>query len=197
MPLQKFNYELQPSLFVLEDVVEPGLLVSPEEAQRRSLAAQQALQSLDKLPPWYEEYQRLLEGSWPWRVAAYIAWAASPRGTRWPDTQDKLAAEVLGLTSDRQIATWRKRNPNIADMIAALQVAPMLEHRADVIQALIDSAKDPYYKSHQDRKLFLEITGDFVPAAKWLEEVQRSAGDGLKSKSDAELEKYIRTDKDE
>ncbi len=196
MPIQKIDYEFQPSLFELEEI-EPGNIVTPDEAQRRSLAAQQALQCLTKLPAWYEEYQRLLDGNWPWRVAAYIAWSASPRILRWPDNQDKLATEVLGLTSDRQIATWRRRNPNIADMISALQVAPMLEHRADVIHALIESARDPDYKSHQDRKLFLEITGDFVPAAKWLEEVQRSAGDGLKSKSDAELEKYIRTDKAE
>jgi len=192
VPIQRFNYDYQPSLFELQDdASEESGVVTPEEAQRRSMVAKLAFQELKTQPKWYDEYLKLLDGGWPWRVAAYIAWAASPRGGRWPETQDKLASEVLGLTSDRQIATWRKRNPSISEVIAALQVAPMLDHRADVIEALIESAKDPDYKSHQDRKLFLEITGDFVPAARWLEEMQRSSGDGLKGKSDAELENYL------
>ncbi len=189
MPVDKMDYEFQPSLFEL-DGIDEDTGISPDEAKLRSMAAQKALGDLTVLPKWYEEYLHLVDGDWPWRVAAYIAWAASPRTGRWPETQDKLATEVLGLTSDRQIATWRRRNPAIADMISALQVAPMLEHRADVIQALVSSATDPDYKSHQDRKLFLEITGDYVPTSKLVAQLKRSAGDGAAGESEDVLTKY-------
>lgn len=189
MPLQKTDYGYQPGLFPLDDA-DDGVVVSPEEARVRSEAARKALGSLEHLPDWYEEYLNLLDGAWPWRVAAYIAWAASPRLGRWPETQDRLATEILGLTSDRQITKWRAKNPAIMDMISALQVAPMLKHRADVVKALIKSATDPDYKSHQDRKLFLEITGDYVPTSKLLAQLRRAAPDGAEGMSAAELEKY-------
>ena len=190
MALQKMDYGFQPGLFGPEfdlDVVETSGSVSPEDARLRSEAAKKALGLRSKLPGWYEEYLNLLDGNWPWRVAAYIAWAASPRNGRVPETQDQLAREVLGLTSDRQITTWRAKNPAIIDMISTLQVAPMLKHRADVIDALIKSAEDPDYKSHQDRKLFLEITGDYVPTSKLLAQLKKSAGGGAGDLSDDDL----------
>lgn len=198
MPLQKTDYGYQPGLFPLDDVGDDGSgSVSPEEARLRSEAARNALGNRTELPSWYEEYLNLLDGNWPWRVAAYIAWAASPRNGRWPETQDKLASEVLGLTSDRQITKWRAKNPAIMDMISALQVAPMMKHRADVVDALIKSATDPDYKSHQDRKLFLEITGDYVPTSKLLAQLRRAAPSGAEGMSEAELEKYAGFESDE
>ncbi len=192
MAIERVDYEYQPSLFAVEDAEitdESVTTVGAEEARLRSMTAQHALEGKEKLPGWYEEYLRLVNGNWPWRVAAYIAWASSPRSGRWPDTQDKLATEVLGLTSDRQITKWRKREA-VQAMIVALQVAPMLEHRADVIGALIESAKDPDYKSHQDRKLFLEITGDYVPTSKLIAQMRRSAGEGVAGESDDVLARY-------
>lgn len=188
MPIETPDYDFQPKLFTLmEEDVE---LISVDEARLRNETARKALGARDTLPGWYEEYLNLVNGGWPWRVAAYIAWAAAPRAGRWPETQERLALDVLGLSSDRQIIKWRKNNPAITSLISTLQAAPMLKHRADVIDALIQAAKDPDYKSHQDRKLFLEITGDYIPASKWLQEIQTSTGDALKNKSSAELEKY-------
>jgi hypothetical protein len=138
--------------------------VSPEEARRRSEAARQALEvrSLDETP-WMQDYMQLRDAGWPWRVAAYIAWAGSPKKTRWPKNQDELARQVLGLTSDRQIYVWRGRNPAIDEVIAAFQAAPLYEHRADIYDALIKSATNPDYKNHNDRELALKMLGDYVP----------------------------------
>jgi len=190
-------------LFGEDDVEDAAAGISVEEARIRSEVARKAFEAPSQPPPfakdanrggaipgWYEEYSNLVDGGWPWRVAAYIAWAASPRTGRWPETQAQLATDVLGLTSDRQITKWRGKNPAIADMISTLQVAPMLAHRADVVNALIKSATDPDYKSHQDRKLFLEITGDYVPTSKLLAQLKRSAGGGAGELSDDELLRY-------
>jgi hypothetical protein len=113
-----------------------------------------------------EQYYKLLESGWPWRVACYIAWASSPRIGRWPATQQDLATAVLGLTSDRVIGTWRKKNQAIDDVITILQAAPLMQHRADVFSALAISASDSDHRSNPDRRLYFEMTGDYVPHSK-------------------------------
>jgi len=210
MAIQRVDISFQPSLFELEEH-EDGL-IGPEEAKRISENAlvlfrdkvrlitlmsdeERAKQGIS-IPTYYEQFLNLLDAGWPWRVAAFIAWAASPKQGRWPKTQEELAQTVLGLTSDRQIAKWRKNNPSIDDLIAKLQVAPMLEHRADVIRALIASASDPDYKGHGDRKLFLEITGDYTPTSKVLAQLRRSLGDQTAEQATDVLEQYAGFDDD-
>lgn len=112
---------------------------------------------------WTEDYLRLRETGWNWRVAAYIAWASSPKRDRWPKSVEELATEVLGLTGPRAIYTWRKRNKSIDEVVSLMQAAPLLEHRRDVITALIMAASDPDHRSNPDRKLLLEMTGDYIP----------------------------------
>lgn len=184
----RVNYKCdQPELFDTDDYQtdsESG--ITPAEARLRSENARMFLGGLDELPEWYEEYLRLLDGGWTWRVAVYIAWASIPKTKRLPKTQNELATNVLGLTSDRQIIKWRK-NPVIMDLVSSLQAAVLLEHRADVFNALIKSAQEPDYKSHQDRKLFLEITGDYVPANQTISIKNRSAGDGPAGQSSESL----------
>jgi len=171
----------------------PSGFVSPEEARQRSLAARSALQDKpDEDPPeWFEQYAQLLDAGWPWRVACYIAWAASPKKGRWPKTQEELANQVLGLTSDRVIGTWRKKNANIDTMISILQAAPLMDHRADVIRALVQSATTPSGRNFQDRRMYLEITGDYTPKIK-VEDGRRGDDDDLQSMSDDELRDLTR-----
>jgi hypothetical protein len=170
--------------------------VSPEEARKRNMVARMALGSGDGSPQggdeasWSERYRELLNAGWPWRVGCYIAWASSPRIGRWPETQQELATEVLGLTSDRVIATWRKKNPTIDTIIAEWQALPLLEHRADVMRALAKSASNPDHRSNPDRKVFLEMTGDYVPRAKL--DVRQTDVTDLSQLSDAELDKVAR-----
>ena len=187
MPIEYPSYQYQPDLFTQDEVENEEGVNNPAEARRKSELAKMALGNLKELPEWYEEYLKLTNRGWPWRVAAYIAWAATPKVNRWPRTQAELATDVLGLGSDRQIIKWKVRTA-VMEMVSKLQVAPMLKHRADVIEALISSASDPDYKGHQDRKLYLEITGDYIPSSKLDAILNHSAGSGVQGKSTEDLE---------
>jgi hypothetical protein len=178
--------------------VEVSSGISPDEAQRISNLAQQALamrfgevikkgESEYPLITWREDYEEIARHGWPWRVAAYIAWASSPRKYRWPKSQDELAREVLGLTSDRVISTWRKKNEAIDEMISLLQSAPLLKHRRDIYEALAESASRADHRSNPDRKLALEVLGDYIPHAKI--DLRRDKVDDLSDLSEEELAK--------
>ncbi len=132
--------------------------VSPEEAALREAEARTHFEFGEK-PAWYEEYERLIYGNWPFRVAMYIAWAASPRESRYPIDLSGLAS-LMGLKSTRAIHVWRARNPEIDRQVTALQAAPLFKHRADAIAALVDSASDPDYRHAPDRRTFFTMTGD-------------------------------------
>jgi hypothetical protein len=190
MPVAKPRFELSDEYtqlalgLELPEVELEG--VSVEEARLRSEAARGKFENAGF--EWRAEYLELRNGGWPWRQAAYIAWAASPKGKRNPKTQDDLAQKVLGLTSDRAISTWRKRNPMIDEMVAMLQSAPLFEYRAEIYRALVANAIQPDYKTHNDRKLALEMLGDYIPASKLTAELLKSLkGGSLDDLSDEEL----------
>lgn len=171
------------------------------EVQARSESARQVLEGgghwpdegeekeEKKIPQWFEHYLKLREMTFSWRVACYIAWAASPKQMRWPETQAELAEKILGLSSPRQITEWRKNDPRIDDAITMLQAAPLWEHRSDIYGALVEVAADPDYKGHSDRKLALELLGDYVPRSR-MDLGKAADEDGAKSLSDAELRKH-------
>lgn len=190
MPVAKPKFELSKEYaqlalgLELPEVELEG--VTPEEARLRSEAARRKFERAGF--EWRKEYLDLRNGGWPWRQAAYIAWAASPKGNRNPKTQDDLAQTVLGLTSDRAISTWRKKNPMIDEMVAVMQSAPLFEYRAEIYRALVSNAIKPDYKTHNDRKLALEMMGDYVPASKLTAELLKSLkGGSLDDLSDEEL----------
>ncbi len=184
--------------FAIDDLeCEPESVdgVSPEEAKRRSITAYQALkdrlkaealaenQAEDKQPSmknflgWGDDFYRLLDHGWPWRIAAYIAWASSPRIGRYPRTQEELATEILRLTSDRRISTWRSKYPEIDETIGLMQAAPLMDSRRDAFEALAKSASDPSHHGAQDRKTFFTMTTDYVPHQKV--DVEREVVDPL------------------
>jgi hypothetical protein len=138
---------------------------SPAEARLRSETAREALES-GKSGGWMEDYFALRDANWPWRVAVYIAWASSPKIGRKPETIKELAVEVLGLTGPRQIHHWRETNPAIDEVVATLQAAPLMEHRRDVFEALSKAASDPDHRNNPDRKLYFEMTNDYLPKVK-------------------------------
>lgn len=137
--------------------------ISPAEAALRLETARHALEQTTEKPAWFTQYEDLIDAGWPFRIACYIAWASIPKTKRTPKTLHDLATEILGLTSARPIFTWRNRNPTIDDTVAIMQAAPLFEHRREIYDALIDSAKTADYKNHNDRKLALELLGDYVP----------------------------------
>jgi len=160
--------------------------VSREEAQRRSELARDAFEEAGAS----EAYRELRDEGWPWRQAAYIAWAATPK-PRKPDTQEKLAREVLGLTSDRAINMWRKKNPMIDERVAILLQHDFFDWRSTHIRALNEGASQAGadYKFFNHLKLALEIHGIYVPASKITAEMLKSVSmQSLDDLSDGELE---------
>ena len=101
----------------------------------------------ENIPSWADVYQKLLNAGVRARVAAFIAWSTIPKEYRFPKTQEELAKDVLGLTSDRAIATWRKKYPEIDMMITELQAEEMLEFRPGAFRALGTLASDISYRS--------------------------------------------------
>lgn len=189
MPLPKFGYQMTLALELPE--VEDGN--SNADDRLRNEAARKALENLyGKIgaPRWMDDFMELCKGGWPWRVAAYIAWASTPKGSREPKTQDELARVHLGLTSDRAINTWRRKNPAIDEMVRVMQAGPLFKHRAEIFTALVAVAVKPEYKSHNDRKLALELMGDYMPAHKILAALTARGQAGVKT--DAELDELAK-----
>jgi len=142
-----------------------GAVLDPlSEAQLRSEAARAIFEAgAEAAEPWMGDYWALLAEGWTWRQAVYMLWEAQPAEGRAPKTQGALAVEVLGLTSDRVIRTWKAENPAMGARIARLTASALGKARARVIRALIESAASANYRAHADRKLFLEMSGDYVP----------------------------------
>lgn len=142
--------------------------VSREEARLRSETGRSALMALKGeggKPVWFERFEMLIAGGWPWRQATYIAWASMPKEGRKPETQEELAKKYLNLGSDRAISAWRGKNPAINTMIQILQSAELWEYRADSFSNLIDGMKraGDDYKFFNHLKLYMEMTGDYIP----------------------------------
>jgi hypothetical protein len=143
--------------------------------QAKSRSAYREFQRLGDRLPWWGDYveirQRLVERKAAgqieradWRVAAYIAWASSPVIGRWPETEQELAPEVLGLKSARTIRKWKAQFPWIDEEIAYWQAAPLMRHRRDAFEALVEGATTKYDPRYfQYTRLYLEMTGDYSP----------------------------------
>lgn len=126
---------------------------------RFSTAENEEAAQQDGLNQWRLLYGSLRDMGWPWRVAAYIAWEASPKLGRWPETVKDLATQVLGLTSDRQIYTWRQKNPMIEELIVKMRTDPLMAHLPKIWQAFIDVATTADYKSIPAMRMAFEMAG--------------------------------------
>lgn len=146
------------------------------QGQQTSRAAWRDIQAAPDKPAWWQDYLTIRE-QFPhfknWRVWVYIAWAGQPAAGREPKTLEEFAPQVLGCSS-RVVRKWRERNwgglPTIEEAIAWVQAAPLLQYRRDIYEALIAVARTPDAKAHQDRRLALEMLGDYRP---------RGVGDSL------------------
>lgn len=99
---------------------------------------------------------------WDWRKALYIAWSCVPSAQRWPRFEVELI-ELLGLTNTATIRKWKAADREIEERIAAGPKKLLGGHVADVLAALVKVASEPSPQAHQDRKLFLELTGQYDP----------------------------------
>lgn len=163
----------------------PGLdvpdkqLVDPTHAEEKRLF-EVMLQDSDL--PWVGDYLALLTEGWYWRDAVYIAWKGLPKSHRKPDNLDGLA-ELMGMSS-RTIKSRLAKNPAIRVRAAKQVAARAFDVVDDVWDALIASASDSNYKSHPDRKLFMEMTGQYTP--------KQAIGLGLEDADDEDLTKLTK-----
>jgi hypothetical protein len=145
----------------------PASPITPGQPQSR--LSWRVLQTAAEKPAWWQDYLAIRE-AFPhfrnWRIWVYIAWAGQPVGSRTPATLEVFAPTVLGCSS-RVVRKWREKtwgeNPTMEEAIAWVQAAPLLAHRRDVFDALAAVAKLHDPKAHNDRKMFLEMTGDYRP----------------------------------
>lgn len=165
MPIQATPYQLSFDLDLPEE--EPGLVgLSADEIQARKDVAKAMIENPDtwpkgadgkpNVPFWFEDYLRLSEGRWPFRVAVLIAWLRTPKKYRWPKTQQELA-DQLGLSSDRQFTIWRARNPQIDAMVHDAWRDRVLDSLSDSIDAMLEVAARDDYKSRGDRELHFKL----------------------------------------
>jgi hypothetical protein len=99
---------------------------------------------------------------WDWRKALYIAWSCVPKASREPKTIEELCS-LLGLASTGTIRNWRRKDPGLAERIAELPRSLLLNHVADVYDALVSVASTADPKAFNDRRLFLELVGQYAP----------------------------------
>ncbi len=128
------------------------------------------LATLPERPAWATIYEDLmaeqvetdgkLHHRWDWRKSLYIAWSVVPRGERFPRTEQELA-QLMRLSSTRVFRAWKEKDPEIAERIARLPKKMLTSHIADVYNALVAVAATPVPAAHQDRKMFLEMVGEY------------------------------------
>lgn len=198
MPLQKpTSFKLSEEytqLTLTLDLPEVELEnIPPDEARLISEAGRSAFMALKgdpKQPTWFNRFEMLIDGGWAWRQACYIAWASTPLDGRLPKTQEELATKYLRLSSDRAISTWKKKNPAIETMISVMQSIELWEHRADSFQKLIDGMKrsGSDYKFFNHLKLYLEMTGDYVPLNQISAVLKRKADGGAHEVDESTLD---------
>lgn len=140
-----------------DDGLFPASENTPGQAASRQAWAQ--IQAALRTFPWWAEFEELRAMGLDWRKAVAVAWRASRGLDRKPPTQAELAS-LMGLKSDRTVRKWFEEDPALEDLVAAFQAGPLLKHRRDVIEALVESASNAEAAHSGDRKLFFQLTGD-------------------------------------
>ncbi len=132
-----------------------------DESQLKSIEARRIFEAAHEADPWMDDYWALIGEGYTWRQAIYMLWLAQPFNKRQPKTQGELATTLLGLASDRVLREWRN-NPAFEARVARLTASVLVKHRANVFNALVASATNENPRNHADRRMFLEMTGDYV-----------------------------------
>lgn len=146
---------------------------APGQAESRAgkTALDVYLDALEKRPAWTTIYEDLMSEHvevesgkhrqrWDWRKALYIAWSVVPREHRQPKTEQELAS-LMRLASTRVFRKWKAQDPEIEERIVKLPKQLLTSHTADVYDALVTVATQATPGAHQDRKLFLELVGEY------------------------------------
>lgn len=93
-----------------------------------------------------------------WRKAMYIIWLSMPAKKRVPKTQKDLAV-LLGLRADEVFRQWRRRHPELMQMVQRSQVGMVQDALAEILSAAITVGSKAAAAGHNDRKMLLEMAG--------------------------------------
>ena len=104
---------------------------------------------------WLNAYLDLRSMGLPWKKAAFVAWDASPKQTRQPDTMLALAY-LPNYKSEQVFYKWRQQDWYEQIGVNQLRMSIFTQHLAEVDRATIQAAVSG---THQDRKLFYEQAG--------------------------------------
>jgi len=74
-----------------------------------------------------------------------------------------LAAQVLGLKSDRTIRKWRENNAAIDEAVAVTKALPLTDRLGEAIEAMVDVASKAEHQGNKDRRLMFEMAGVYTP----------------------------------
>lgn len=129
--------------------------------------------SIPELSPAHTTVQRALADGFRWKQAVYIAWAShTPKARKesnLPSTPAKLAL-LLGSTARdpaNVFRQWRRRytaddGTPMDDYIDRVGARSILRHyRPEVLAAAVETAMMIGREGHADRKMVLEMTGDY------------------------------------
>lgn len=137
--------------------------------------------------PFGEGYAEMMAQGLTWQQAAVAAWSMIPKSQRVPATKGALAG-VLGC-SPSKISRHLKNGVVIQARVQLARIAYMAE-LPEIVQASIEVASDPSYKSTPERGLILKnVLGVGTDR---LEHTLK--GGDMSEMSDAELEGMIDND---
>jgi len=136
------------------------------QGQSKSRETFKWLIETDNKPAWWPDFDEIRE-EFPhfkkWEIWSLIAWASMHAGLRDPRTLQEFADSIN--TSTRTLLTYRTKTwgdkPTVDEAIATVKSGSMWHRRRKVLTALGDVAEMPDPKAHPDRKMFLEMTGDY------------------------------------
>ena len=175
-------------LTMFEDTPLVKLNMRHNSSTERRMAMEAEL-ILKEKGSWVDAYKDLMLAGWGWEKAAYIAWASTPKNLRMP----KYLYEFSGMirVHRRSIALWVKNDFAMNMVIRERMMAPLIDHQRDVVDALVESAENPSPRHFQDRRLFLEIAGIYVPGKALFEKMRRKEPGIFANLTDEELEELI------
>ncbi len=147
----------------LAQIALPGISNPPVrplyDAQIRSANDRAVFEGRHEGDPDWALYFDLVAEGMQWRKAAYIAWAIIPKERR-PGTEQAFAVDELGLTSARRIREW-KADEGFINFIRQMARETLASARLDIWRALTEAASDPNPRNHADRKMALQVLGDY------------------------------------
>ena len=132
-----------------------------------------------ELSPLGHAYGLLVNEGWSKRQAMYMAWKSHPpdarSGAGMPAKQIRLFVDVLCLRSDSAVRQWRRKFPDMEGRVLTIQrQGPLAHYRPMVLHKMAEGAILDEYTP--DRRLFLEMTGDYLPTSKMDANVATSDG---------------------